>query len=65
MPVDFQKLVELKKVREDIDNLSEYERRLSSPAINDVNLLSRAYDIFKEIMARLSLIHISEPTRRS
>lgn len=51
MPIDFNKIIELKKTREDIANLAEYEKVLSSPAICDCSLVRRIYEIFKEILS--------------
>lgn len=52
MPVDFKKIVELKKTREDIANLVEYERGLSCPLLKDFSLVDVIYNIFKEILSQ-------------
>lgn len=51
MEIDFKKLVDLKKIREDIDNLKEYERKFAAPVISDVTRVKEAYDIFVEILS--------------
>lgn len=52
MPIDFRKIVELKKTREDIANLVEYERGLSRPVLKDFSLVEVMYRIFKDILSQ-------------
>ncbi len=49
--IDFQKLIDLKKIREDIDNLKEYERGLAAPQIDDMSRIKEAYEVFIEILS--------------
>lgn len=51
MKIDFQKLIDLKKIREDIDNLKEYERSFAAPIIDDMSKVRDAYDVFIEILS--------------
>lgn len=50
--IDFRKIVELKKTREDIANLVEYERGLSRPVLKDFSLVEVMYRIFKDILSQ-------------
>ena len=50
--IDFAKIVEIRRVREEIEELSEYESQLSSPMGIDGDSIDRLYEIFCSIVAR-------------
>lgn len=49
--IDFDKIVELKRTRMEIDGLVDKERRLSSPLVGDCSYVKRAYSHFLEVTA--------------
>lgn len=65
MGIDFQKLIDLKKTREDIANLKEYERTLSAPLSPNTDIVKRAYEIFTDILSdRICAPNIESVTQR-